>query len=281
MSSPIKLSLLSCFALTMLARLAAAEPAAACPEGSWDCEPAANQEPPPVAIPEPDLPELPPSSVEAPLPTAQGSNSGPPSIHYQDSPPPPPRAYAPPAPLVPVRKRPAPPLKWGAKLHLQGMMMDAGQASDSGMAGMGAAFRYRPQRHFALDFGLDFVAGRDYKGLRRSEIPFSISAIGYANPRDAAQIYVLGGLAMSHAEVEVDERARTFEGYDYFGAHFGLGVEVRMTRKLSLGVDLLGFVRGRTDRVSRDNPEFVDVETGETTNTSGGGLGRVGAIFYW
>jgi len=44
---------------------------------------------------------------------------------------------------------------------------------------------------------------------------------------------------------------------------------------------LIGFLRWRTDRHAADNPEFVDPVTHQTTNTSGGGLLRLGATFYW
>ena len=42
---------------------------------------------------------------------------------------------------------------------------------------------------------------------------------------------------------------------------------------------MVGFVRGRTDSAADRNPEFVDEVTGRTSNTSGGGLMRVGIAF--
>jgi len=44
---------------------------------------------------------------------------------------------------------------------------------------------------------------------------------------------------------------------------------------------VVGFIRGRTDDAARYDPEFVDPDTGRTTNTSGGGLFRGGITFYW
>ena len=54
-----------------------------------------------------------------------------------------------------------------------------------------------------------------------------------------------------------------------------------MSRLVSLNVDLVGFMRGRTDEDARDMPEFTDPETGRATNASGGGLMRGGITFYW
>jgi hypothetical protein len=48
-----------------------------------------------------------------------------------------------------------------------------------------------------------------------------------------------------------------------------------------LGGDLLGFLRERQDRDAEEQPEFVDPVTHRTSNTSGGGLIRLGATFYW
>jgi hypothetical protein len=60
-----------------------------------------------------------------------------------------------------------------------------------------------------------------------------------------------------------------------------MGVEVRVSRRLAMGGDIIGFVRGRTDDKADISPEFVDPDTHRATNTSGGGLLRVGATFYW
>jgi len=167
-------------------------------------------------------------------------------------------------------------------MRLVGVMMEDNQENErAGMGGLGFSFRIRPQRHFALDLGLDMLGGRDYKGNRRSETPFSMSAMVYANPRSAVQFYMLGGINWSHARVEVDEQYGTMEDYSYFGGQLGAGLEFRLSPPVALNLDLVGFVRGRTDSLARDEPEFTDPETGQTTNTSGGGLLRAGLTFYW
>lgn len=173
-------------------------------------------------------------------------------------------------------------------------MMDNGASWHSGMGGGGISFRARPVPHFALDLGLDALGGRDYQGNRRSEVPFSISALVYANPRNPVQFYMLGGIGWSSARVECDttvcdgtSRPQTqpsgsypVNQYGYFGGQLGMGLEFRLSPPVALNVDLVGFIRGRTDSSARSNPEFVD-DYGRTTNTSGGGLFRAGITFYW
>jgi opacity protein-like surface antigen len=170
--------------------------------------------------------------------------------------------------------------RWGFNMRLVAALMDE-QDEGAGMGGLGFSLRVRPERHFALDFGVDMLGGRDYQGYRRSEVPFTVSALVYANPRSAVQFYMLGGIGWSHARVETDEVSGHIEDYDYFGGQLGAGLEFRLSPPVALNLDLLGFVRGRTDGDARNSPEFTDPDTGQTTNTSGGGLLRAGLTFYW
>jgi hypothetical protein len=61
----------------------------------------------------------------------------------------------------------------------------------------------------------------------------------------------------------------------------GVGLEFRLSRPLALDTDLVGFVRRRTDRAADESPEFVDPVTGRTSNSSAGGLARVGLAYSW
>jgi opacity protein-like surface antigen len=261
----------------------------ACPPGSWFCEdvPPATTAPPPELPPPTPVP--PPATAPKTTGTPAAPASPPPVVIYQQTPPPPPPVVVvrqPPRYVLTPPPPPPPPKRayhrmWGFNLHLLGVMMDSHQADTAGMGGLGFTFRVRPERHFALDFGLDLVGGRDYLGHRRSEVPFSVSALVYANPKNVVQFYMLGGLGWSSASVDIyDDRSR-IENYSYFGGQLGAGLEVRLTPPVSLNFDLVGFIRGRTDAAARDVPEFTDPETGQTTNTSGGGMLRGGVTFYW
>ena len=213
---------------------------------------------------------------------------------------------APPPPPTVVVQRPVPryeppplgrrhhryPSEWGFNMHLLGALMGdrSDKSNDSGMGGVGFALRARPTGYFALDFGLDVVGGRDYHGRRRTEVPLTVNALVFVNPRDRAQFYMLGGLGWSSARVEVpyevrganySESGSTIDRYGYFGVQLGAGFEFRVAKKTALNVDLIGFVRGRTDQAAAYNPEFTDPATGRRTNTSGGGLLRGGLTFYW
>jgi hypothetical protein len=183
----------------------------------------------------------------------------------------------------------------GINLRLEGVLMghqDQTRAQDSGMGGFGLSFRYRPVPHFAFDAGIDVLGGRDWNGFRRNETALLLSGIIFVNPYSPVQFYLLGGFGFSGAEVDyhasqmtpgggmqtIDERRE----YSYFGAHFGPGLEFRASRRVALNLDLIGFVRGRTDGRAVTEPEFVDPNNPQrTTNTSGGGLVRGGLTLYW
>ncbi|WP_437570687.1 hypothetical protein [Sorangium sp. So ce542] len=284
-----------------------------CPPGAWFCEeveppgdPAA--EPPPAAAAEPPPAEaLPPPPPAPPPPRGRRATrpAPPPVVVYQTSPSgPPPQVIvvtpgSAPPPRVIVRRMtppvPPPPPKlrwrrqWGVNFRVQGLMMgrEHGGAEEAGMGGVGVSLRYRPVPAFALDLGADLLAGTDYNGYERTEVPLSLSGMLFVNPRSRTQFYFTGGLNMSHAEVERPwgEAAASGEEfvpnteYDYFGAHGGIGLEFRLSPRLALNIDALGFVRSRTD--DGVVPEFRDPETGRTTDTSGGGLFRGGLTVYW
>lgn len=217
----------------------------------------------------------------APPPPAAAPAAPPPVARPRPRPvytPPPPatRVYSPPPPARRYRS------EWGFNMRLQSALMDSDKnkaASDAGMGGLGFSLRARPTGHFAIDFGLDFLGGKDFQGNRRSEVPFSINAMLFFNPRDRAQVYMLGGFGWSTAHVtRADDSVAK---YSYFGLQSGIGLEFRATRHVAFNLDLMGFIRGRTDKAAAYEPEFVDPATNRTTNTSGGGLLRGGLTVYW
>ncbi|GMV15349.1 MAG: outer membrane beta-barrel protein [Polyangiaceae bacterium] len=264
MRTGIALALTSAFVLTPA--LAAAQDDPNCPPGGWFCE-------------ETDPPAPPPDEEgEGPPPGARPLPYRPPVMVYEPEP------YRPPPPAKKRRWT----RKWGLNLHLQGVMMGGSENrhDDSGMAGLGFGFRYRPIPHFAFEAGLDFLGGVDWQGNDRRETALLLNAMVFVNPRDAVQFYMLGGFGFSGATVTPrdqygDPMDDYQQHYSYFGGQLGAGLEFRITRRVSLNVDMIGFVRGRTDEDARLYPEFTDPETGRTTNSSGGGLFRGGITFYW
>jgi len=178
--------------------------------------------------------------------------------------------------------------EWGINLHaVLGLMgNDDAMSPNAGMNGLGGALRFRPIPHIAIEGALELAWGTDYNGFDRFENALLVNGLFFANPRGAVQIYGIAGLGGGAAYLDSGRGADgkpilADETYRYFSGQLGIGVEGRVTRHFALGADLLGFLRGRTDRHADRNPEFVDPVSGRTTNTSSGGLLRLGATFYW
>lgn len=288
-----------------------------CPPGAWFCEQAEVQTPPAPAQ-APTQRQAPPQinqdddddAVQAAPPPAM--RSAPPVVVYQPVPAAPTTrviiiapgygggGYYAPYPRAVVRTppppAPAPPkpkwhgnTKWGLNLRVEGMTFGKNEkaAEDSGMGGLGVSLRYRPIPHFAFDVGIDVIGGTDFNGFQRTETPLTLSGMIFLNPRSPVQLYLLGGMHFSRAKVTSDfsspllsaKEDGTFQAeYSYFGGQAGAGLEFRVSRHVALNIDVVGFMRKRTDdgRI----PEYLDPDKG-TTNSSGGALLRGGLTFWW
>lgn len=181
--------------------------------------------------------------------------------------------------------------KFGLNLRLEGVPIPGGLAhrwgsyEEPGMGGLGASFRWRPIRWFALDVGVDALGGVDYSGNDRFESALSTSGLFYLNPQHKVQAYLLAGLHVAHAEVDNQDfrpnlsQAGYSDEYDYFGGQAGVGVEFRISRRV--GIDLDGLVIARTRTDDGDFPEFVDPRTGETGDSTVGGMLRAGITIWF
>ncbi len=197
---------------------------------------------------------------------------------------------APPPPPPPPKKRKwRRHRRWGLNMRIEGALLPrlGEEDADVGMAGLGVSLRYRPIPHFAVDLSADFLGGHDSNNLERQEVPISAGAMLYVNPRSLAQFYVFGGLNWSFARVASEQylphlAEGTRDDYTYFGGHVGLGLEFRVTRLIGINIDGLAFARTRTDDDGDGQfPEYVDANTGETSNASTAGLLRAGVTFWW
>jgi hypothetical protein len=198
-----------------------------------------------------------------------------------------PRYYAPPPPPV-YYYRPKPPVKrneWGLNLHVDGIALGKSEYAthSSGMGGVGFGLRYKPVPTFGLEADIDFLGGRDYYGFQRDETAFTLNGLAYLNPRSRAQVYLLAGFGWSGAHVTDDSLGYVTHtnDYAYFGGQGGLGLEFHVSKHFALSADAIGFIRGRIDSGADSQPEFVNPQTGETSNTSVGVLFRGGLTFYF
>ena len=203
--------------------------------------------------------------------------------------------------------------EWGINARVEGIGFGGDSnnnmagAQNASMGGFGLSLRYRPKgifnQHIALDTGFDVFSGLDLNGFQRVETPFSLNGLLYLNPHNTLQLYIIGGVNWSRASVRSDSPSPLLTAahdgtgysadYKYFGGQLGVGLEFRLSRRLAFNVDALGFMRSRSDIKADDDqhnmnntkstkaPEFINAETGQTTNTSGGGLFRGGLTLWW
>jgi hypothetical protein len=240
-----------------------------CPPDEWFCEEPPEEAPPvEAADAAPGAPALPDDAWGVPAAGASVAGDQTPAAQPQavgDS--------GSPDSYVPNQ-----PGAWSVNLRVQGLLLaHRQQEADTRLGGFGASLRYRVNPFVTLDGGLDAIFGRDYAGRQRREALLSLSSLLYFNPGETVQLYAIVGLNASAARVDV---VGDDQSWFYFGGHTGLGLDIPVARAASINVDLLGFVRGRTDQGAAREPEFTD-DSGRVTNTSGGCLFQAGLSLYW
>lgn len=174
---------------------------------------------------------------------------------------------------TPIEQPPPEPAKRDAKV---GLHFDVGGTFGPQvlMGGFSGALRFRPKEHFALDLGSGYLAGNDYQGFYRTEIPVTANMLFFVNPQHKLQVYFLLGPGMSFARVDTFYEVRRMT---YIGGQAGMGLELRLARAFALNFDVRGVLRHRVDGDPR--PEFVDGD--RSTDTSGGAVMTFGATFYF
>jgi hypothetical protein len=248
-------------------RLALADEPPGCPPGEWFCDDSSG---------EPESDELPPDDAPPGDIDLPRSDDDRPALPPDDD-----RAFD-------VRRSRSPRTRdsgwsegsggravspWGLALRIQGVLLDGKRrGQDASLGGVGVSGRYALNQVVTLDLGLDTIVGTDYNGYDRSELSLSFSSLFYLNYHPVVRTYVLIGLSTSSARVDVAGDDQT---WGYFGGHTGFGLDVALDPRVALNLDLLAFMRGRTDSRAAREPEFTDGR-GRVTNTSGGGLLRGG-----
>ncbi len=233
--------------------------------------------PPPVYLPPPVVYSPPvyvaPPVVYAPPPVVYT----PPPVVYTPPPPPPivvtpaPVVYAAPQPTIMMTASepvavPAPRAFVRHRGFGFGVRASGGYAglTDMGMYGGGAVLRYNTGPAFGLELTVDGYGGTGYGGAERIEFPVTVNGLWYVNPRSHVQLYVLGGLGLSVAEVSANGDT---DDPIYGGGQLGLGVEFLIGSHVGLTLDVRGFLRGRMN----ERPEGNLAHDGSCRPAEGGG----------
>lgn len=176
----------------------------------------------------------------------------------------------------------------GLGAFASGLSAGARDQQRASLGGVGATMRFRYHPYLASELTLGGYFGRDYNGDQRAEVPVTVNELIYFNPMHRLQVYGILGLGVSWATVQYEglnavTRGRDAAGYAYVGGQAGLGLEWQLTRNFSLFTDARAFIRTRVDSELETNPEYTRSSGTrvETTNTSAGVTGQLGAMFYF
>ena len=149
------------------------------------------------------------------------------------------------------------------------------------MGGFAAGIRFRPSRMFGVELNIGAYGGQDYNGHNRVEVPVAFDFMFHLPRATRFQMFLLIGPQVSWAATEGSDGpfGYTSRNFAYFGGHVGIGGELRISDHFAISADIRAFIRSRID--DDGAPEFVNFATGETTNTSAGGILNVGAHLYF
>jgi len=228
--------------------------------------------PVPVYVPPPVV-YVPPPVVYTPPPVVYAPPPPPPLVVYRApptvyvAPAPPPAVYVHAAPVAtPVLQLRSPRSFVRHRGFGFGARASGGYAglTDVGMYGGGVVLRYNTGPRFGLELTVDGFGGAGYGGAERIEFPVAVSGLWYVNPRSHVQLYLLGGLGMSIAEVTAGGQT---DDPIYGGGQLGVGVEFLIGSHVGLTLDVRGFVRARMN----DRPEGSLAHDGSCRPTDDGG----------
>lgn len=222
----------------------------------------------------------PPPVPPSPLPPAGAS------VPVSPAPamPPPPGASdpneAPPRNLEPKANPDSP--RNGVSLRLQAL--GGGRKNerhpDAGLGGFGASYRLNLARRFALEAGLDFLAGRNEHGLSHAEGALLVNGRFTVNPQNPFRVYGVFGGGLSTARVEAPaELPFTIqpERRFYLNGLFAAGVDWQVVPFLSLSLDVGALLRQRLDGIATQSDENGDALDEQPV----GAMGRLAVTFYW
>ncbi|MFT5358282.1 MAG: hypothetical protein ACI9KE_005520 [Polyangiales bacterium] len=176
-----------------------------------------------------------------------------------------------------LRLRPVMNQKFGITGRLGGII-----AENVRMGGFAAGIRFRPSRMFGVELNIGAYGGQDYNGHNRVEVPIAFDFMFHLPRASRFQMYLVIGPQVSWAATDGFDAFTTgyiSRSFVYLGGHAGIGGELRLSDHFAISADIRGFIRSRVDDDGR--PEFVNFATGETTNTSAGGILNVGAHLYF
>jgi opacity protein-like surface antigen len=126
----------------------------------------------------------------------------------------------------------------GSLSALDGSKIGLSDAENPVMGGVGLAVRTRFTDSVGLELSVDYMEGRG-RDFTQNTVPLSLSLDYHFLPRIRFQPYVLGGLSVDFTELKYLDGKYKYDLVE-LGGHLGAGLELFLTRDISLHADLRG-----------------------------------------
>jgi hypothetical protein len=158
---------------------------------------------------------------------------------------------SPPAPPVPRRRLHA------LSIRLTQLFGSGGPSKGDHLTGMGLSYRVRPSAWLGVEPAIDLMRGYDGYSSVRSETHIGTDLLFYLNPRDAVQFF---GLAGASLWLSRHSAHWAHANSSYLGAQLGLGLEFRVTHRISFNVNGVGYSRRLTGAELRQSAASAQAE---------------------
>lgn len=167
-----------------------------------------------------------------------------------------------------------------------GAFIDSSSYEDGGLAGGGVNIKYLFSPHFGIELSTSFLSSctncNEYAS--REDTRVGISALYYLGGAKVTglNLYLKGGFVVNSIRF-TDERNGDNSTVEQTNFELGGGIELKLSRSLSLNIEATGMVAGETDESIGHGPIPANMSKGipSSDNTSGAFNFRAGINFHF
>jgi hypothetical protein len=135
--------------------------------------------------------------------------------------------------------------------------LNSGTLKGNDVAGLGIGLRAPLDRHWSLEFAADLLEGTmDDDSANITVLPMTASLMAHLFPSSNLDIYGLGGVGIHRTAIQ--RNPGLDESYTQLGAHFGMGLELKLGHLLLTGDIRYLVLQNRPDPVRTDGGETAE-----------------------